>query len=504
MLRNLRDMTEQARIADRYRLERRIGAGSMGVVWRARDELLGRPVAMKELLLAPEPTGGEPDGRGPEDARARILREGRLAARLQHPHTISVFDIVLHEDRPWLVMEYLPSVSLARRLADGGPLPPEETARIGEQIADGLAAAHAAGIVHRDVKPGNVLIAEDGTVKLTDFGVSWAADDVALTRTGLIQGTPAFLAPEVARGQPPTPASDVFALGATLYTAVEGEPPFGLSDNTLAQLHVVAAGKVRPPSDAGALTALLMRLLRAEPTERPTAREAQLALAKVAAGAAGPAEPGVVAAGLVAGPAVGHGAARAVTGGSPHPTLVDVPPQHELDPDPADEPDLLEPVDRPRQIRVGFIAALLTLLVLAGAGTLVAMAASNTVQPAPTAPPPAAAPPSTTVSAAPKAEDLTDFVSRYYDLLPNDVEQAYALLGPEAQRKSRGFDSYRAFYRQYDEVSIVEGPRLVGRDVVQATIRFEDKAGRSNDEPHQFVVRADADGELKMVDFRRV
>ena len=155
---------------------------------------------------------------------------------------------------------------------------------MGRQVADGLAAAHLAGVVHRDVKPGNVLIAEDGRIKLTDFGISRAVDDVQLTRTGLIAGTPAFLSPEVARGQEPTAASDVFALGATLYAAVEGRPPFGLDDNAYALLHKVATGVVEPPQQAGPLTGVIMRLLSKEPGDRPSAAQARDALAEVAAG----------------------------------------------------------------------------------------------------------------------------------------------------------------------------------------------------------------------------
>src|SRR3954447_4737179 len=223
------------RIGDRYRLEERIGAGAMGAVWRATDELLNRTVAVKELLAAAVPARGG----ALEESRQRILREGRIGARLQHPHVISMFDLVIHEDRPWLVMEYLPSESLAARITLHGRLHAAEVAEIGRQVADGLAAAHLVGVVHRDVKPGNVLIAANELVKLSDFGVSRAVDEVQLTRTGVIAGTPAYLAPEVAQGGEPTAASDVFALGATLYAAVEGRPPFGLDDNAYALLHKV-------------------------------------------------------------------------------------------------------------------------------------------------------------------------------------------------------------------------------------------------------------------------
>src|SRR4051812_4434896 len=233
------------RIGNRYRLDERIGAGAMGAVWRGTDELLNRTVAVKELLAAAEPpTAAGTDAL--EESRQRLMREGRIGARLQHPHVISMFDVVVHEDRPWLVMEYLPSQSLAGMLNEKGPLEPRVVAEIGRQVADGLAAAHAAGVVHRDVKPGNVLIAEDGRVKLTDFAGPRAAADVPLPRPGLSAAPPAFLSPEVARGKEPTAASDVFPLGATLYAAVEGHPPFGLDDNAYALLHKVATGNGDP------------------------------------------------------------------------------------------------------------------------------------------------------------------------------------------------------------------------------------------------------------------
>ena len=267
------------RLGNRYRIEECIGVGAMGAVWRATDEVLGRTVAVKELLAVP-PSTSAPDI---EQSRQRILREGRIGARLQHAHVISMFDVVIHEDRPWLVMEYLPSESLAARLRLHGQLPPAEAADIGRQMADGLAAAHRAGVVHRDVKPGNVLVATNGLVKLTDFGVSRAVDEVQLTRTGLIAGTPAYLAPEVAQGLEPTAASDVFALGATLYAAVEGVPPFGLDDNAYALLHKVATDEPEPPRQAGPLAGVLMRLLSVDPQARPSAAQARDLLAAVAA-----------------------------------------------------------------------------------------------------------------------------------------------------------------------------------------------------------------------------
>ncbi|GDY29268.1 hypothetical protein GTS_09010 [Gandjariella thermophila] len=257
----------------------RIGSGAMGVVWRAHDERLHRTVAVKELLLSPGLSEGEAD-----EAKQRAMREGRLAARLHHPNAIAVFDVVDEDGVPCLVMEYLPSRSLSAVMAERGPLPPREVARIGAQVAAALAAAHSAGIVHRDIKPGNVLLGEDGTVKITDFGISRASDDVTVTKTGMIAGTPAYLAPEVALGRDPGPASDVFSLGSTLYAAVEGEPPFGLSENTLGLLHSVATGQINPPRQAGPLTDVLQYLLRSDPEARPSTAETRELLQAVANG----------------------------------------------------------------------------------------------------------------------------------------------------------------------------------------------------------------------------
>ncbi len=270
-------------VAGRYRLVRPIGTGAMGVVWQGHDERLQRPVAVKKLLLRPGLDAAE----APEKA-ARCLREGRIAARLQHPNAITVFDVVDEDGVPNLVMEYMPSRSLATVIAEDGPLPPGEVAAIGAQVAAALAAAHAAGIVHRDITPANVLLGEDGTAKLTDFGISRAVDDPAVTKTGLVAGTPAYLAPEVALGAEPTPASDVFSLGATLYAAVEGSPPFGLGPNVLGLLHAVACGEITPPTRSGPLTATLLTLLTADPDARPTAARAHDLLAAVDGSSAPP------------------------------------------------------------------------------------------------------------------------------------------------------------------------------------------------------------------------
>lgn len=267
-------------IDGRYRLVSCIGRGAMGAVWRARDERLDRVVALKLVVLR----GVSPDDATEQEAVERARREGRITARLQHPNAISVHDVVEHEGRPCLVMEYLPAQSLSEVVEAKGVLQPTEVATIGLQVASALAAAHELGIVHRDVKPDNVLLAEDGTAKITDFGIARAADDGAVTAVGILAGTPAYLAPEVATGSESSPRSDVFSLGSTLYAAFEGKPPYGLDQNTIALLHQVAYGEITPPRRGGAVADLLVEMLRRDPQARPTMAEVADRFEKVLAG----------------------------------------------------------------------------------------------------------------------------------------------------------------------------------------------------------------------------
>jgi tRNA A-37 threonylcarbamoyl transferase component Bud32 len=279
-------------VAGRYRLGGVLGAGGMGTVWRATDEVLGREVAVKRVRL-----GGLP----PADvavARERTMREARIAAALHHPHIVSIFDVVLEDDEPWLILEYLPARSLGEILHEYGTLPPADVAAIGAQVAAALAAAHEAGVVHRDVKPDNILVAHRPTpgtpgplVKLTDFGISHAVTAPAITATEVLTGTPAYFAPETARGEGTDARTDVYSLGASLYAATEGHPPFGTDPgNVLALLARVGRGQVPPPRNAGHLTDLLRRLTADDPTHRPTAAQAHNALLR----AAGTAPPHVV------------------------------------------------------------------------------------------------------------------------------------------------------------------------------------------------------------------
>ncbi|QIG39917.1 protein kinase [Microbacterium sp. 4R-513] len=257
--------TPPALVADRYRLVRLLGAGGMGVVWEAWDERLHRTVALKMLRTQPELTDQER-----QTATDRALREARITAGLHHPHAVTVFDVVEHEGQPCIVMQLIESTPLSVLLREHGTFTPAETARIGAQVASALAAAHKLRIVHRDVKPGNILIGADGSAMISDFGISHALGDTTITATGLIHGTPAYLAPEAARGLPMSFASDVFSLGSTLYAMTEGEPPFGSENNAIALLHKVARGGYPAPKHAGPLTPLLRQMLATQPKRRPS------------------------------------------------------------------------------------------------------------------------------------------------------------------------------------------------------------------------------------------
>jgi eukaryotic-like serine/threonine-protein kinase len=270
-------------VCGRYRLQEPIGRGAMGIVWRGRDELLDRDVAVKEVRAAAES----------DSVYQRTLREARAAARLNHPGVVTVFDVVEEDGSPWIVMELAHARSLDRLIAEDGPLRPTQAAQVGEQLLSALECAHAAGVLHRDVKPGNVLVAADSTVKLTDFGIATYPGDPALTQVGMVFGTPGFTAPERVRGETATPASDLWSLGATLYTAVEGRGPFDRPGGAAAIFAGVAHEPAPRAPSAGRLGPVIDALLRADPAQRPDAATAARLLRDAAAQAdSGPAFPG--------------------------------------------------------------------------------------------------------------------------------------------------------------------------------------------------------------------
>jgi eukaryotic-like serine/threonine-protein kinase len=251
-------------VADRYALKAPLGRGGMGVVWRAQDAVLGREVAVKEVVFPP--TMAE-DERRP--AQARVMREARAAARLNHPGAVTLYDVVQDHGGTFIVMELVNAPTLAELVRDSGPLPVERVAEIGAQVASALEAAHAAGIVHRDVKPGNVMVPEPGMAKLADFGIASLQGDPQLTSTGLVIGSPAYMAPEQAKGEESGPPADFWALGATMFYAVEGEPPFDRG-TSIATLAAVVNDPPRGSRRAGPLTPLLTALLSKDPGSRPT------------------------------------------------------------------------------------------------------------------------------------------------------------------------------------------------------------------------------------------
>jgi eukaryotic-like serine/threonine-protein kinase len=520
-------------VAGRYRLGERIGSGAMGIVWQAHDERLHRTVAVKQLLLQPGLTEAQA-----EEARRRCMREGRIAARLSHPNAITVYDVAEHDADPWLVMEYLPSKSLATVLSEQGTIPPHEAARIGTQIAAALVAAHAAGIVHRDIKPANVLLGQDGTVKITDFGISRATGDVTVTATGMLAGTPAYLAPEVAKGEDPTPAADVFSLGSTLYTAVEGHSPFGLSENTLALLYAVAAGKISPPRQAGPLTALLMRLLRVEPGERPSITATRDALAAIAEGrpmppllpadaptdrmrpAPMPMPMGPQTPPRPATPPQGLDATRldarpfsepAPSGPNTAMHREPVPPPSHPPPHPAAARAATAPGQRPNRTR----SVVLTILAIVAAivvGILVASLFTDdkgkdnanggdtpSTSSQEQAPPPeqnsqpTTEPTTTTTTtttttepAGPSAADYERAVRDYYALLPGQPDAAFARMTPNAQNKSKGRDSYVGFWQTIQSVQVLAAQARGNQ--VDASLLFTRKDGTTSNEKYHFTL----------------
>ncbi|MER5945049.1 serine/threonine-protein kinase [Streptomyces sp. NPDC001904] len=261
-------------VAGRYRLDEHIGQGGMGRVWRAADEMLDRPVAVKEMRI---------DGLDPEDARTRrerTLREARATARIDHPGVVRVYDVVDEGERLWIVMELIDSRSLEQTLVEDGPLGVDDVAGIGRSLAEALREVHAGGVLHRDIKPGNVLLERVGRrrVMLTDFGIAAIQDTEALTMVGMLIGSPDYMAPERISGRPQGPPSDLWSLGATLCAALGGSSPFS-RDTTLATLHAVLYEEPRLPPDAGRLTPLLTRLLAKEPQDRPGLDEVVNALA---------------------------------------------------------------------------------------------------------------------------------------------------------------------------------------------------------------------------------
>ena len=259
-------------LAGRYRLEQELGRGGMGVVWLGRDLLLERAVAIKQLRVDPGLSQDEQATR-----YERMVREARSAAQVSNSHVVAVHDVVTEGEQPWLVMEYVSGQSLDKLIVETGGLTPVQAAEIGLAVLEALTAAHKAGIVHRDVKPANVLLAEDGRVVLTDFGIARLSDAQSLTGTGMVVGSPAYMAPEQVEHAEVGPESDLWALGATMYAAVECRAPY-TRDTTMATWAAMMHGVPDPHTKAGPLGPVLDALMRKDPRQRPDAGQVRAML----------------------------------------------------------------------------------------------------------------------------------------------------------------------------------------------------------------------------------
>ena len=386
-------------VASRYRLGAELGSGGMGVVWEAYDELLHRTVAVKEIRY---PIGISDTER--EKLARRTLREARAVAAVEDPHAVRVFDIVEQDGRPWLVMELVRGRTLTDKLREDGPLPAPEVARIGLALLDALQTAHAAGVLHRDVKPSNVICGEDGRVALTDFGIATVdSDPTDVTTSGQLVGSPAYMAPERARGEKPTAASDLWSLGATLWTAAEGQPPYDEGSAFATMTKVVSEDPPACVRCDGPLGGVLTALMAREPSARPTIDEARRRLTAAAqeatqesttAVAAYPTEP--------LPPSFDRTVAleRAVATQSPAATPTPTP---RPTPTPTVPPTRVPPTTVPpqeRRSRLPFLLLAIGLLLVAGVIAFAATRSSGSGSPAAAAPPQQKHSPSTKASAS--------------------------------------------------------------------------------------------------------
>jgi serine/threonine protein kinase len=400
-------------IADRYTIEREVGRGGMGAVWLAEDEVLGRPVALKRV-------GHLPGGHGAGSDAARAEREAQMAARLNHPHVVAVYNFVEDAGERWLVMEYVDGETLASYVRRRGRLTPEQAAPLLRQCADALAAAHAAGIIHRDVKPSNVMVDRQGQVKLTDFGIAKLGADPSITQTGLLSGSPGYLAPEVAAGGAATAASDVWSLGATAFHLLSGRPPYDIGENVLGGLYRIVNEDPPRLDDAGVLAPLLAATMTKDPAHRWSMAEVRDFLADPQAA------PMVLA------------------------------------PTPPDRTERTDRTDRaagaPARGRRGLVAALVAagLVAVAALVAFVVWPAGDDERPAAT--PDASTPPSETTepspsetpspspSPTPSAEGIDQFIRGYVAAVSDDPSRSWTMLTPKFQRESGGWQTYRAFW----------------------------------------------------------
>ncbi|MGN6613161.1 MAG: serine/threonine-protein kinase [Angustibacter sp.] len=498
---------ESQRIAGRYEVLRAIGRGGMGVVWLCRDDVLGRQVAVKQI-------GGLPGE--PEVETARAMREARAAAALNHPNAVAAYDVVDHEGRPYLVMEYVEGRTLGEIVTADGPLDSRRVADIGAQLAGALAAAHDRGIVHRDVKAGNVLVDGSGKPKISDFGIARSVGDDQLTQTGLVSGTPAYLSPELARGGDPDPKSDVWALGATLYVAAEGRPPYAPRENSLALLSDISTTGPLPMSRASApLAAVIESMMHRDPSARPDMRTAGRRLADVAAGADVPAPAPAV---EEAGPAT-----RVL------PAAVTPPPELPRTPPPVAERS--EPSRR--RLLVPVLAALLLLAVIgavyaltrpggdgsAGRTPSATRSSASTTTPTTSktsstsstssksstsstssAPPETSSSTTSSTSTPPPPADsdaaVAQFVRSYFHDVTRDRDKTWQELTAKEQDAAGGRDGYEGFWSTIASVSVDELNADATKGRADATLTYTRTDGTTSTERHRLDIVRQGDAYL--------
>jgi hypothetical protein len=452
-------------LADRYELDREIGRGGMGSVWLARDTVLGRTVAIKQIGLI---AGGHAD-------LGRAEREAHLAARVTHRNVVAVYDLVEGDGHQWLVMEHVDGPTLAGLIAERGALEPERLAQLVKQVAGALAAAHEHGIVHRDVKPSNILLTQQGFAKLSDFGIARAQADAALTQTGLVTGSPAYLSPEVATGRTATTASDVWSLGATVFHAATGRPPYEVGDNLLGAMYRIVNEPAPQLEVDGPLAPLVAAMMQHDPEARPTMSEIEEALEVATFPAIGhyveedetqgfaafaaptqPVKPTATTAFRPLAEPVPTAAMYAAELPEPTPTAVAQAPAPVL-------PPVLPPKSGRRRTRR--VPAVPLALIAAAAAVILAIVLMNRGDDAdPTAREPNS---SGATSAEPEATEETPsdgeasvadamqgFAADYLQTADSDPDAGFAMLTQDYQRESGGIEGYKGFWGDVSEVDV--------------------------------------------------
>ncbi|WP_183095833.1 serine/threonine-protein kinase [Nocardioides stalactiti] len=456
------------RVADRYALGREIGRGASGAVWEARDEVLGRVVALKRI--------GLPAGASSYDLE-RAEREARLAARVNHPNVIAVYDFVADRDHHWLVTEYVDGTDLASVIRERGRFSADEAAPLLLQAAEALAAAHRLDIVHRDVKPSNILIARDGQVKLSDFGIARAIADASLTQTGLVTGSPAYLAPEVATGGSGTPASDVWAFGTTIFHLLAGQPPYATTGDSavLGTLYRIAHDPPPRLADAGWLGPLLEATMDKDPARRPTMDDVVTYLR------ARPAMPPIAASQPLPGPGTTATATAAMLPVPPAPPAI-----------PAARPSTRS-ADPLRIAAIGVAAV----IVLAVIGVLLLNAGDDTDR--------SATPEDSTSQTdgadgsdaptqdLPTTEELEAFATTYVETAADDPAAGFALLTPSYQQRSPGYAEFWGTIKKPEILDVSADPAGM---TVTYTYRYQQKKVGNREETVTLRVVREGDGFL--------